>query len=232
MKPIIGIVGRCIKSNNKNIIQVDEEYRLAIVKSGGIPIIILPPNDSKYDDSNKTVVSKLTKNEKEEITKILSICNGFLMIGGTRWYEFDELICNFAIDNNLPILGICLGMQILANMDNFCGSINSDRTVKNDTFINHYNKYQKYVHNINIIPSKLKQILKKDTFMVNSRHNYHVLPKKYFKVSAISEDCIIEAIEIEKHKFAIGVQWHPESMIHYEPIMLKIFEAFIESTCE
>lgn len=230
MKPIIGIIGRYIKSNNKNTIQVDEDYRLAIVKAGGIPFIILPPNDSNYDDSTKTVVSKLTKKEKEEIKKIVRLCDGILMIGGTRWYEFDEVICSFAIENNLPILGICLGMQILANMDNFCGSIDSDKTVKNNTIINHCNKNLKYVHNVNITSSKLNKILKKEKVMVNSRHNYHILPKRYFKISAISEDGIIEAIEIEKHKFAIGIQWHPESMIHYEPIMLKIFEAFIKAT--
>ena len=117
-KPIIGIVGRISEIENKNIIYVNEEYRLSITKAGVIPFIIIPSNDSIYNNQ----INRLTVQDKNNLLIILKFCDGILMPGGNVWYEFDEFICEFAINNDIPILGICLGMQILANMDSFCGT--------------------------------------------------------------------------------------------------------------
>ena len=48
-RPIIGIVGRATKDNeDKSNISTREEYRKAILDLGGIPILILPPQDMYY----------------------------------------------------------------------------------------------------------------------------------------------------------------------------------------
>lgn len=47
------------------------------------------------------------------------------------------------------------------------------------------------------------------------------------KVSAESEDGLIEAIEFPNKKFALGVQWHPEDLFDTDENMFKIFRAFI-----
>lgn len=227
-KPIIGIVGRISEIENKNIIHVNEEYRLAITKAGGIPFIIIPSNDSIYNNQ----INRLTVQDKNNLLIILKFCDGILMPGGNVWYEFDEFICEFAINNDIPILGICLGMQILANMDNFCGTFESDKTVKNQTYINHCQRSLNYVHSIKIISKRLKKILKSDVVLVNSRHAYHIVDKDFFKVSAYSEDEVIEAIEFPNYRFVVGIQWHPESMISYEPIMLEIFKEFIKQSLQ
>lgn len=229
-KPIIGIIGRGYLENDDSIMKLNEEYRLAIIKSGGIPLMILPTNDLKYGETLPRDAGYLTEEEKEDLYQVLALCDGFLMPGGSRWYQYDEVICKYALDNDIPILGICLGMQILGNVDNFCGTQNSDKTVKNETSINHCQKDEKHVHECIIQDGILHDILKVDRVKVNSRHHYHITKKDYFSVDAYSEDGLIEAIHIPNHKFALGIQWHPESMISYEPMMLELFKALIHAS--
>jgi len=229
-KPIIGIVGRSNKEDNNSFIKVNEDYRIAIIKSGGIPVIIVPTDTLKYGETSPHDADELSKTSKKDLIEVLKICDGIIMTGGTRWYHFDEVICKYALDNNIPILGICLGMQILGNVDNFCGNLNSDRTVKNETAINHCQIDVPYVHKCVIKDGMLRDILKVDTIKVNSRHNYHITEKEYFKIEAYSEDGLIEAISIPNHKFALGVQWHPENMTEYDNDMKKIFDEFIKKT--
>lgn len=45
----------------------------------------------------------------------------------------------------------------------------------------------------------------------------------------ISEDNIIEAIEMKGDRFVVGVQWHPEMLVDKYPGHLEIFQTFVES---
>ena len=49
MKPIIGILGRAETSKtDMPLVSVQEKERIAIIKSGGIPILLLPPQEVEY----------------------------------------------------------------------------------------------------------------------------------------------------------------------------------------
>ena len=50
-----------------------------------------------------------------------------------------------------------------------------------------------------------------------------------FEIDALSEDNVIEAIEVPNKKYIIGVQWHPESMISYDIVSKQLLDSFIES---
>ena len=65
----------------------------------------------------------------------------------------------------------------------------------------------------------------KDKIKVNSRHNYQVEPKDYFKIDAVSDDGVIEAISFSEFKFMVGLQWHPEDM--NDDDQDKIFKYFL-----
>ena len=78
--------------------------------------------------------------------------------------------------------------------------------------------------------SRLFNIIGEEIIDVNSRHKYAITKVNNAKINAISEDGIIEGIEFENKKFAIGVQWHPEDMSLYDKNMEKLIKAFIEST--
>ena len=47
------------------------------------------------------------------------------------------------------------------------------------------------------------------------------------KVTAWSQDGIIEAAELPDHPFGLGVQWHPENLVNDDPAMLALFEGLV-----
>lgn len=150
------------------------------------------------------------------IDSVLNLCDGFILQGGDDFTEFDLDLVDKVYKLNKPLLGICLGMQTMGYFFNGklskCGNHKSDDT---------------YVHSINIIKgTKLYKIIGKTNILVNSRH-FDCVMCTDATISAISDDGIIEAIEIPNHKFCLGVQWHPESLIDINS--KKIFISFIDA---
>ncbi len=229
MKPMIGVIGRPdMASDDDKVICIWEGTRRAIVKKGGIPFLILPTQDVEYDSLKPKDTPKLTEEEKNELKRLVDMCDGLLLPGGYKWYEFDEFIYNYALEKNMPILGICAGMQMMCRIDQNKNNICKDTTVRNDTTINHHQRDKKYVHNVSIIDNTiLSKIIDEKEIKVNSKHNYHVSSTANLKVSAYSEDGLIEAVEYDDKDFVIGVQWHPETMLDYDENANKILDEFI-----
>ncbi len=229
MKPMIGVIGRPdMASDDDKVICIWEGTRRAIVKKGGIPFLILPTQDVEYESLRPKDTPKLTEEEKNELKRLVDMCDGLLFPGGYKWYEFDEFIYNYALEKNMPILGICAGMQMMCKIDQNKNNICKDTIVGNDTAIDHHQRDKKYVHNVSIIDHTiLSKILGEKEIKVNSKHNYHVSSTTNLKVSAYSEDGLIEAVEYEDKDFVIGVQWHPETMLDYDENANKILDEFI-----
>jgi putative glutamine amidotransferase len=116
-----------------------------------------------------------------------------------------ELYKNF-IQTNKPLLGICGGMQLI---NIACGgSLNQDIAD-----CSKHNQYGSHLsHDVLLTEqSKLHSIAGSNKISVNSIHHQSIKQLGTgLKVSATDEHREIEAIELEKHPFAIGVQWHPE----------------------
>ena len=206
-KPIIGVLGRIID----NKITINNEIRYAIFKSGGIPTLLIPNNKSK---------------DKKYINKLIDNIDGLIIPGGSIWYEFDEYAYKYALNKDIPILGICMGMQMMCSVDLNNKKI-KDMTVKNNTIINH-KQNKKYVHKVKILDNTLlKSIIKRKKIKVNSRHSYHVENVNKLKISAYSIDGLIEGVEYPNKKFVIGVEWHPESTFDSDIYSRRIFKKFI-----
>ncbi len=226
MKPIIGIIGRPHKTNtDMNIICTSENYRKAICKCGGIPLLILPTQILDYDDIRPSQMPKLTEDEIEDLRRQIDLCDGIIFPGGQRIYEYAYEIFDYIYEKDIPCLGTCLGMQTIA-----CGRDlrkSGEVLTKIESNIEHKQMEAKFAHFVNIQENtKLHNIIKKDTIEVNSKHSYCITQAADMKISAYSEDGIIEAIEAENKKFIIGVQWHPEELINED--MEKIIKALIE----
>lgn|SRR5574344_184037 len=230
MKPIIGIVSRSDRDSINSFLYCYEYYSRAVIQNGGIPIMILPTQNICHNDTVPSKAEKLNKYEKQDLRQVLRKCNGVIMPGGDKWFEYDEFVCQYMIDHNKPLLGICMGMQTLGYVDNKSNKEKIFKTEKNETILNHHQRGVKEVHKVNVMPNTLlHKIVGKDMLTVNSVHNYHVPQVTNFRISAISEDGLIEAIEDPTKKFVLGLQWHPEVLIETDEISNEIFKKFIEN---
>lgn len=194
---MIGIImNQLVSEEGHNISYIYNDISSAIIKYGAIPIPII---NSDYDTC----------------IKLINKCDGVILQGGDDINFSNFKIVNYLYDENIPTLGICLGMQMMGVL--FNGSLGK--------ITGHKSKLN-YVHSVDINKSSLLyKILKKDKIMVNSRHNDYLICTDLF-VSGKSN--VIEAIESKKRAFFLGVQWHPESMIEYDIVANDLFSYFIE----
>jgi putative glutamine amidotransferase len=147
--------------------------------------------------------------------------------------EFEMALMRSAIEQRLPILGICRGIQLL-NVQ-FGGTLYQD--LKTDPGIaeelktdhkQHGNRTSP-THSVTITEpeSRLGEVLR-GSCRVNSLHHQAIKHIGHgLKKTAYSEDGLVEAVEAaDEYPFLLAVQWHPEEMTA-DPEQRKIFERFL-----
>ncbi len=218
---MIGIVARVEYPGDTHKLVVEEKYRNAVIKSGGFATCIMPTQVIDYTITKYQDQDDLTEEEKELIINQIDNCNGLLFPGGFKTNKYDRFILDYAIEKDIPTLGICLGMQIIGNYKN-----EPIWNEKNDSFIEHNGEEGAY-HEVTIDKtSKLYSIIGNDRIMVLSRHNYHILPNERLVITSLSDDNYIESVEMLDKKFIVGIQWHPEDL--EDEYSKKLFNYFID----
>ncbi len=231
--PLIGLTP-LIDQNMNNSLWMLTEYMHCIADAGGVPVIL-----SYYNSSQMLDV-------------IINKCDGIIFTGGQdvspEIYfenpssklkktcsirdEFEVPLLKKALDANLPILGICRGLQLINAV--LGGKLYQDIPSQLPTHITHSQQkpYDAYIHNVKLIQdSPLNKLLGQNEIFVNSLHHQGV--KKLancLKPMAVSEDGLIEAFYSIEHNFLWAVQWHPEYLYKVDKNARRIFEAFIENT--
>ena len=168
-----------------------------------------------------------------DMIRQINLCDGILLPGGKRIYPYDMDITRYCLEINKPILGICLGMQNMASVDTSRNVRDITEDIPNDEYSDNYIPHgdvsQNYVHTINIKKNTLLySIIEKDEIEVNSRHIHRVKDQLDDAiVTATAPDGTIEAIEFPNKRFAVGVQFHPESLYKEDENMRNIIKAFI-----
>ena len=191
--------------------------------------------------SRRSLKPSLKRNDN--IAQALDIIDGLLLSGGGDisadffgqethkmssdiWPERDKAeiaAARLAFSRNLPILGICRGLQIL--------NVALGGDIKQH-IEEHKQSQPRNVptHGVETC-GPLAEIMGKTQVMVNSIH--HQAADRVadgLTVCATAPDGIVEALCAPRKPFVLAVQWHPEELIHM-PEHFRIFEAFVAACC-
>lgn len=193
-----------MKNITIGIIARDEKIDNTTMKS-------ITKNNLKYLRNKCNYIGILNYDNSLINTEILDLCDGIIIQGGKDIYPYHFQILEYCIKNNIPLLGICMGHQII-------GLYSTNSNNDNDLIQIDNHQIKDGNHIIHIEKNSIMYKIFGPTLKVNSRHSFAVkkvnLP---FKVTSISEDNIIESIEyIDNNNFILGVQFHPEDLDNTE----------------
>jgi putative glutamine amidotransferase len=240
MKPVIGVTPDFNAGDRKDMGGREPTYFLraryvrAIEELGGIPLILPLVADTF---SRKRLL--------DDIDGLLITGSGPdlppRLYGERQRYSFplvSERRANFELElvhqarrRNLPLLGICGGMQ---TVNVACGgSLFQDIPSQVPDALPHRQsaKAIHVSHSVTVAPgSLLRKIVVKATFMVNSSHHQSVKTVAPSLIaSAVAPDGIVEAIESPAHQFFLGIQWHPEFLFDRHVLHQRLFKAFLRA---
>lgn len=227
-QPLIGITTGFTPSKNQSRAQqsVNHDYVLAVERAGGCPVL-LPmtehPNSlaSLYDILDGLIIT----GGPGIVDGLLGeLPNDLPPVQSTR-HENDLWAFDIAQQKNLPILGICYGMQFINAR--FGGTLYADVQNQNNTLPHSPKRTNNPVfHEITIEPNThLANLLNVHTSETNSYHIQAIEKTgQGLYVNAQSPDQVIEGFETEDGRI-IGVQFHPEKMPN--TIFDRIFENLI-----
>lgn len=232
-QPIIGITTNFTEGDAT----LRDVYYKQIVKAGGTPVLIPPVAD------------------KEVLVNTLTHLDGLLLTGGgdinplwmgeepsTHLHNINAerdlaelMLTRLAFNRQIPILGICRGIQTLAvalggtvQQDIYEDYLRTDEAVgkklgKDKVVTTLHSATLKHsqdadrgeaTHSVTLEKgSILRALYKEERIFVNSFHHQAVKTAgDWFRATAFSPDGVIEAIESREFKSVMGVQWHPEWM--------------------
>jgi putative glutamine amidotransferase len=190
-------------------------YHRAIVRAGAIDVPLVPDPRVVADPD-----------------LLLDIVDGLLLIGGIdvdpRRYgdapaaelevidserdDFEIALMRRAVERDLPLLGICRGMQIL-NVA-LGGSLRQDLGDElNAVHRPRLGTFEGTEHEVEVASSSLAALAAGEGTQVIHSHHHQAIDAlgDGLAVSATAVDGVVEAVELPDHRFALGVQWHPEA---------------------
>lgn len=231
-RPVIGITANMGATG----CELAEGYYHSVEQAGGIPFLI-PATDNRV-----------------LLLSLLDRIDGLLLSGGGDinplcWGEdplpqlhsisplrdYSELLlARLAYDRNIPMLGICRGLQVItvALGGTVFQDIDAEQT-PTAARIKHSQDAPRHTsthHVTSSVGSHIHRLLG-ERFAVNSFHHQAVRDAgPRLRVTATAADGVVEAVESSEMKPIIGVQWHPEC---YAPAgdktMVPLFRHFVNS---
>ena len=205
-----------------------QEYLDAVVGAGAVPVVISPDATAAAD----LVASRL---------------DGLMLVGGvdvdpanygeTIWNDtvfpgpkrdaLELALLDSAFKRDLPVLAICRGHQVLNVARG--GTLWQDLPTQQPDGLRHSQRQdpQAAGHELRIVNgSLLHRIVGTARLGTNSFHHQAVRELgQGLQPAAWSSDGLVEALEDPSHRFVLGVQWHPEEMLH-RPQHRALFAAF------
>ena len=236
-KPLIGITSDFNPGDSEPTYFLRARYVSAIQDLGGTPLILPMTQDTKV------------------IKGLLDLVDGLLLTGSgpdldpalygeSKRFKFKIMsperagfelkLAQMAVDRDLPVFGVCGGMQVL-NVA-FGGTLVQDIASEVKGALAHQQKTAAVEpsHEIRVTHgSQLSKIVREPVVWVNSSHHQAIKSLgQGLVVNATAPDGVIEGLEHPGCGFALGVQWHPEFLYRQDEHHRRLFEAFLKKAAQ
>ena len=220
MKPIIGITSDrdSAQDNIESQYYVRRNYCAAVASAGGIPVVL--PYDAASADEHLALLDGLLITggmfdvAPEEYGVQAKYPDKIVMKSDRT--RFERALLRGALARNIPVLGICGGMQLIAV--EMGAKLHQHIPSDVDTTIEHKQSVPCNIaaHGVRILPgTQLHRLMGTDSLRVNSLHHQAVAGgNSRLRIAALSDDGVVESIEVPEREFCIGVQWHPEYLLN------------------
>jgi len=233
-RPRIGVAG-------KDAAQL-ANYLEAIEAAGGEPVPLLPGAAGSPEALLHALDGLLLTGGKDIDPKLYgqTLQEGLDVEVDRPRDELEIPLARRALERDLPVLGICRGIQVLNVVAG--GTLFQDISLAGIARGSHNQRVaipeppeDAAVHEVTVTPgSQVAEILGETRMGVNTFHHQVIeRPASRFAVVARSVeprgDGVIEAIDVAGHAFAIGVQWHPERMWRRAPACARLFAALVRA---
>jgi putative glutamine amidotransferase len=213
MRPLIGIPP-CLDERGRwnparEYHYADAAYPRAVSEAGGVPVY-LPQQDDAAALADRIDGLLLPGGGDFAPQRAYPSRVSFQLVP-ERQLAFDRALLAAALERDLPVFGICYGMQLLAL---HCGgALHFDVATDVPSAGEHRLGDPGARHTVRVEPaSRLRGVLGAEQVPVNSRHHQAVADPGRAWITARTADGIVEGLELPGARFALGVQWHPESM--------------------
>jgi putative glutamine amidotransferase len=204
----IGKVGRYL---------IRENYCSAIAKAGGIPMCL--PHEPG-----------LAEAYAERIDALVVTGGGFdvdpRLFGAKATHAtvtlkeertaFEWAVTSAMLDRDKPVLGICGGEQLINVILGGTLIQHIEDEVAGHVLHEQPNPRDEPGHLVRVTPGTLlHRLTGASELAVNSAHHQAVREVgPEIVANAVAPDGVIEGIESKAHRFCLGVQWHPEFLMH------------------
>ena len=228
-RPVIGITANFGPAGA----ELAEGYYKSIERAGGVPLAIPPTADADVLLSLLGRIDGLLLSDGADLSPLWTGEDPVPALGSIN-PERDRgelLLVQLAFDRNLPILGICRGIQVMAVA--LGGTVLQDiaTAYPDANLLKHSQNAPRAeaTHFVETEPGSLVASLLGERFPVNSFHHQAVgQPGPRLRVTARSGDGIVEAVESTECKPVLGVQWHPECFaVAGDEAMMPLFRYIV-----
>jgi putative glutamine amidotransferase len=204
-----------------------QNYFAAVIEAGGLPVA-LPHAPDLARDYLATLDGLLVTGGAFDVDPALwgggePHPKVILKPGRT---DFELAATRRALERDIPVLGICGGQQLLAVA--LGATLFQHIPDEAPSAIAHEqpNPRTEPGHEVEVTPGTLlARVVGRARMAVNSAHHQAVKAvDSRLSVNARAPDGLIEGIESPAHRFALGVQWHPEYAVDPgDPLILRAF---------
>lgn len=228
------------RTEEEMIVYLWDSYLKALIDHGATPVVL-----------------PVTAN-KARLLEMMERLDGLVLAGGnfdvpSEYYNqeprehmgklkpersaFELAILKLAMKIDAPVLGICGGMQII-NVA-MGGTLYQDILEERPDSLDHQQEIPRTepLHAVAVASRTLLHRIVSGgkrkapiEIQVNSTHHQAVdKVGRGLAVSGAAPDGVIEAIESRRHKFVVGVQWHPELLYPAYPEQSRLLKALVRA---